>query len=62
MHCISEQLMGKKEGVYTTPSIPFPNIAAPNDESMLVEEFDERRVGQSMAVSPLAKEDMKVER
>jgi hypothetical protein len=31
-----------------TPSITFANITTPNDEFMLVKEFNESRVGQGM--------------
>jgi hypothetical protein len=49
-------MIGEKRIAHTTPSITFPNITTPNDESMLVKEFNEGRVGQGMSVGQLERD------
>jgi hypothetical protein len=53
---VSEEIQGRKKGVHTTPSIPFPDIATPYYESVFVKEFDESWVDQSIPVSLLVKD------
>jgi hypothetical protein len=49
-------MIGENTIAHTTPSITFPNIATPNDESMLVKEFNESRVGQGMSIAQLERD------
>jgi hypothetical protein len=46
-------MIGGKRIAHTTPSVTISNITTPNDEFMLVKEFNESRVGQGMSIAPL---------
>jgi hypothetical protein len=45
-----ERERGSLQLLSRTPSIPFPNITTPNDELILVKEFNESRVGQRISL------------
>jgi hypothetical protein len=49
-------MIGEKRIAHTTPSITFPNITTPNDESVFVKKINESRVGQGMSVAQLERE------